>query len=136
MDLKKFFLVGISSGIVILVIMTLFGMLTQIVAPYDITSIGGMRNFDDPLMLLFFLSPFVISFIATYFYLVTKKSFNGSEKENTIKFGLLLYLIYVIPSEFIIFTSMTYPLGFHIDNLVGGFIYLMLASFVIVKLLK
>jgi len=136
MDKKKFLLTGFVSGVVILVIMTLFGMITQIIAPYNIISIGGMRSFNDPLMLLFFLSPFVIGFISTYFYLMTKKAFAGGVKENSIKLGLLLYLIYVIPSEFIIFTSMNYPLGFHIDNLVGGFFYLMIASFVIVKLMK
>jgi hypothetical protein len=136
MDKKKFVLSGVLSGIVVLIIMTLFGFVTQMFFPYDVSTIGGMRSFDDPLMLLFFLSPFVIGFISTYFYLLTKKAFSGNEKQNTIKLGLLLFLIYTIPSEFIIITSMTYPIGFHIDNLIGSFIYLMFASFVIVKIIK
>jgi len=136
MNCKNFIFTGIISGIVILIIMTLFGFLTQIIAPYDITSIGGMRAFDDPLMMLFLFSPFIVSFSMTGLYLFTKKAFVGKENDKAIKLGLLMYLIYVIPSEFIIFTSMTYPLGFHLDNIVGGFIYLLLASFVIVKMLK
>ncbi|MFA6268867.1 MAG: hypothetical protein WCW13_05735 [archaeon] len=136
MNYKKFILAAVASGLVILIVMTLFGFITQIIAPYDIASVGGMRAFNDPLLMLFFLSPFIIGFVTTYFYIATKKSFTGNEKENAIKLGLLMYLVYTIPSEFIIITSMTYPLGFHLDNLIGGFIYLILASFIIVKILK
>ena len=136
MDCKRFVLSGVASGILILVIMTLFGFITQIIAPYDITSIGGMRALDDPIMALFFLAPFVIGFVTTYVYELTKKAFNGDKKSKALKLTLIMYLVYVVPSEFIILTSMTYPIGFHLDNLVGGLIYLTFASFVIVKIMK
>jgi hypothetical protein len=133
---KQFILAGILSGIVIAILMFTLGAIVQLIFPYDVFSIGGMRPITDPLMMLFFLSPLIVGFAQTSLYFATKKAFAGKDKNKTIKLGLLMFLIYIVPSEFIILTTMTYPFGFHVENFFGSFIYLMAGAYVIVKILK
>jgi hypothetical protein len=130
----KFFISGIAAGAVFLVISFAFSFLVQAVWPYDVLSLGGMRSIGDPVMALFFLYPFVIGIAISYAYKYV--SLKGSYLEKGKKFGLLMWLVYGIPSTFIVYTSMNYPIGFHISSLFGNLIGLVVAGIIIARLSK
>ncbi|MFH1663831.1 MAG: hypothetical protein ABH986_03420 [archaeon] len=134
MDLKKFLLSGIAAGIAIWIISFVFDSLVSIAFPYNILELGGMRSIEDPLMLLFFLNPFVLSFAMTIVYPFLKLEGNYLSKGKT--FGLLVWLVAGIPSAFIVYTSMTYPIGFTISSFIGSLLYMLGAGIVIAKFME
>jgi hypothetical protein len=123
MDLKKILIAGIAGGILLFVAQFAFSMIGNLIAPYDIFTIGGMRARDDPIMLLFFAYPFVLSFMSAIAFDRVKGALAGSCCGGAgFTFGRVLILLITIPSMFVIFTSMTYPPGFYIENLLFGII--------------
>ena len=137
MDLKKIVISGIAGGIAILVVMLIIDyLIAQVLLPYDIMSLGGMRAQTDPLMMLFFLSPFVYSFAMSIAYDKLRDSFKGDFKSNGIKFGLLVWLLVAIPGSFVVYTSMTYPIGFTVSQIIGGLLWLLAGGIVIAKLME
>jgi hypothetical protein len=79
-------------------------------------SLAGMRSPDDPVMALFFLSPFIFSFAAAIVFDTVHASLPPEPVRKGICFGLLRFLAYTIPSRFTVFTSMIYPAGFFIGQ--------------------
>jgi hypothetical protein len=80
---KKIFVSGIAAGIVILLVGSIVNYLVQFVFPYNIFELGGMRSIDDPLMMLFFLHPFVLAFALAVVYSFVQGSFNLIAKKST-----------------------------------------------------
>lgn len=60
----------------------------------------------------------------------------GNVTEKGLKFGALMWLVYSVPSSYIILTSMTYPIGFHFDALVVALVAWLLSGLVIAKIFK
>jgi len=134
MDVKKFLISGIIGGIVIWIISFIFDSLVVMAFPYDILKLGGMRAIDDPLMMLFFLSPFVTAFAMSFVYQYFK--FEGNYLSKGKKFGFLVWLVAGVPSAFIVYTSMTYPVGFTISSVIGSLLYMLGGAIVIAKLME
>jgi hypothetical protein len=118
MDAYKTIKAILISGLVYLIASQVFGIITQLILPYDWATIGGMRSFTDPLMVLMYLSGFVMAIGAVVLYQYT--NLKGELIQKGAKFGVLMWLATNLPSAFIIYVTMTYPLGFHLDNLVFG----------------
>jgi hypothetical protein len=133
MDAKKIIISGVVAGIAMFIGMIIINTLTQFVMPYDIMTIGGMRAIEDPLMMLFFLSPWVYAFTMAILYSFVGGSFKGTFMQKGRTFGLLMFLVITIPSFFIVYTSMTYPNGFYLDQVVGGLVEMLLGGIVIAK---
>jgi hypothetical protein len=119
---KKILIAGIAGGILLFVAQFAFSSLANLVAPYDIFSIGGMRARTDPVMLLFFTYPFVLSFASAIVFDRVKAALGGSLTGAGAGFGLILFLLVTVPAMFVIFSSMTYPPGFYIGNILFGII--------------
>ena len=49
-------------------------------------------------------------------------------------FGLFVWLLYGLPSAFIVYSSMTYPIGFTVNSLLGSLLYLVAAGITLEKL--
>jgi hypothetical protein len=130
--MKKVILGGIAAGVVILVVTLAVSYLIQLIWPYDVLSLGGMRSSTDPLMALFFLYPFVLGLAIAHVY--PHITLDG--KKKGCKFGLMMWSVFGLPSLFVIVTSMNYPAGFYISNLVGNLIGMALAGAVIEKIAK
>ena len=113
---------GLIGGIWLLGMNFIAEFLTGFIAPYDIFKIGGMRPPDDPIMWIFFLSPFVFAFLAAVVYDLVKGSFTGSSLQKGVTYGGILIALVLVPSIFIIFSSMTYPAGFYISNILFAII--------------
>jgi len=134
LDAKKFLISGILGGIVIWIISFIFDYLVVMAFPYNILELGGMRAIDDPLMLLFFLSPFVTAFAMSFVYPYLNLKGNFMQKGQ--KFGFLVWLVAGVPSAFIVYTSMTYPIGFTISSFIGSLLYMIGGAIAIAKFME
>jgi hypothetical protein len=122
MNIKNIVLAGFSGGVVLLISMFIFGEIANAIFPYDIATLGGMRAMNDPVMGLFFLYPFVLSFVAAILFDIIKDSLKGTTLFKGLMFGLMFFMLQTIPSMFVIFISMSYPTGFHLSSFLNGII--------------
>ncbi|MCK8518273.1 hypothetical protein [Methanoculleus sp. 7T] len=122
MDAKKIIAGGFIGGIALLIVNFVISALIMLIAPYDVLALGGMRPADDPLVLFFFAYPFVLSFAAAILFDLVKDALQGPPSSRGMMFGAALILIYTIPSVFIAFASMNYPVGFYLEDLLFGII--------------
>lgn len=136
MDFKKFLTAGFAGGIVIAVVSFVFDGIVQVIWPYEVMSLGGMRAPDDPVMLLFFLHYWVISFALAYVYGQIKVFFPGDRAMEGARFGFIMWVAASVPSAFIVLTSMAYPVGFHVNSVVGSLLYMLAAGVTIVRLME
>jgi hypothetical protein len=120
METRKIIISGLAGGLILFVLQFAFSFIAAIIAPYDVLALGGMRAVNDPIMALFFAEPFVLAFAAAIAFSVVRGSFPGPAPDAGIRFGLMLFLLITIPNTFVIFTSMNYPPGFHISNILFG----------------
>ncbi len=130
---KKVLKAGILAGIVITIVSFLSQYIVNLVWPYDVLSLGGMRAATDPIMLLFFAHPGVLALAMAYVFEKTKGSFKGDHKTAGKKFGLLMWIVVSIPSAFLVYTSMNYPIGFTVNSVIGSFFYMIAAGITIAR---
>jgi len=136
MSAKKVFIAGILGGLAIFVVWLIAGIIVQAARLYDVMSLGGMRAANDPIMLLFFLHPWVTGFAVAIAYSQFGKAFEGSATKKGVKFGLIMWLVSNIPSSFVIYTSMSYPVAFVVVSVAGSFVYMVTAGVVIAKVME
>jgi len=86
------------------------------VIPADISTYGGMRSADDPVMILFFFYPFVVAFAAVILFDVVKDCLKGTPVQKGLVFGALLVVIMTIPGLYVMITSMTWSIDFSIST--------------------
>ena len=133
MKWKQILVGGIIAGIVIEVISLAFSWLTQSIWQYNVLELAGMRAIDDPVAILFFVYPWVLGFALSYVYSHFGKTVEGDAIAKGWKFGLLMWIVVSIPSAFLVFASMSYPVGFTVNSVIGSFIYILVAGIVIAK---
>jgi len=136
MKLKNILFSGFASGLVIFAVWMAVSMLIQLVAPYDVLALGGMRAKEDPVMLLFLLHPWVIGFALAVVYQQVAGALTGTGTQKGVKFGLLMWLVSSLPSAFIVFTSMDYPPAFTVSSVVSSLISMPLAGAATAKLME
>jgi len=119
---KKIFIAALAGGVLLTLCQVVFSWMANAVAPYDIFATGGMRYATDPIMLLFFAYPFVLAFTSSLVFDTVEKALDGQTLRKGIGFGVILLLLVTIPSLFVIYTSMEYPAGFYLANLLTGVI--------------
>ena len=136
LETKTIVVSGIVAGIVILVLSMIISTATQALFNYNVLTLAGMRSVNDPVSMLFFLYPFVVGLAVAILYDFTKKSFTGTTLRKGIVLGLLGWIVYGIPSAFIVFSSMNYPTGFTVNSVIGSLVYMLGAGITITKLSK
>jgi hypothetical protein len=122
MQVKKILTAGIAGGFLLFVIMILSGAVANVILPYNIFDIPGMRPADDPVSILFYLYPFVIAFAAAILFDFLNPALKGGVGRRGLLFGILLIMLIMIPSQFVIYASMYYPQGFYLSSLLNGLI--------------
>jgi hypothetical protein len=118
MNAKNIATGSISAGFVLLILMVISGYLVNIVLPTDISQYGGMRAMNDPIMNLFYLYPFVIACAAAIIFDIVKGCLEGTPVKKGLMFGVMLICIMTIPSLFVMYTSMMWPVDFYISTLI------------------
>jgi hypothetical protein len=117
MNAKNIATGGISAGFVLLILMVISGYLVNMVLPTDISRYGGMRAMNDPVMNLFYLYPFVIACAAAIIFDIVKGCLDGTQVRKGLMFGAMLICIMTIPSLYVMYTSMTWPVDFYVSTL-------------------
>ena len=136
MKTKGILVSGLVSGLLIFAVGMIVQIAVQIVSPYDVLALGGMRSKEDPLMLLFFLYPWVIGFALAIAYSYLGKSLQGTAVHKGLTFGKLMWLVTSLPSAYIVYTSMNYPIAFTATSVVASLIYMPLVGILIAKMMK
>jgi uncharacterized membrane protein len=136
LETKTIVISGIVAGIVILALSMIVSTATQALFDYNVLALAGMRSVNDPVSMLFFLHPFVVGLAMAILYDFTKKSFTGTAIRKGIVLGLLGWAVYGIPSAFIVFSSMDYPIGFTVNSVIGSLVYMLGAGVTITRLSK
>jgi hypothetical protein len=123
MDWKKILIAGIAGGILLFIAFLAFSTIANLIDPDYMSKIEGMRAMKDPFMLLFFAYPFVLSFATAIVFDRVKGALASSCCGGAgLTFGLILLLLITVPSMFVIYTSMDYPRGFFVENILFGVI--------------
>lgn len=133
---KKAVTAGLVGGVVILAISTIMSMVMQAVFSYNVLALDGMRVINDPVMALFFLHPWVLSFAMVFAYPYMGRTMRGNYLEKGKKFGLLVWVLAEVPSAFLVYTSMDYPIGFTVNSVVSTLLYVVGGSIVIARMME
>jgi hypothetical protein len=136
LEARTIVLSGLVAGIVVLALSMIISTVTQVLFDYNVLALAGMRSVNDPVSILFFLFPFVVGVAMAVLYDFTKKSFTGTATRKGLVLGLLGWIVYGIPSAFIVFSSMDYPLGFTVNSVIGSLVYMLGAGITITNMSK
>lgn len=135
MNWKKFILAGVIGGVVITAVSLIVGSIITFLFPYNVLELGGMRTVTDPVMMLFFLHPWVLSFAMALVYPYFSKVLEGNYLCKGKKFGVLVWAVASIPSAFLVYSSMDYPVGFTVNSVIGSLLYVLAAGITIAKIM-
>jgi hypothetical protein len=124
---------GIIVGFVIMLIDIIIGGFLQLILPYDIFQLGGMRKSDDPIMLLFFIHPWVLGFALSFVYSYIGDVLNGNHIAKGWRYGFLMWIVIFVPYAFLVFSSMDYPIGFVVNSIIPPFVYMIVSGVLIAK---
>ena len=135
--MKKVILSGLLAGLVMFlasqIVSRLFGMVFPAInAEYQNTNL--FRSFKDPLMLLFFVYPFLVGILLAWFWKKTKSIF-GENIKGGVKFGIFYWIISTIPGMFATYTSMPYSWEIVLSWLVSGLVEAILAGIILSKMI-
>ena len=134
MDIKRIAVSTIVAGTLILVVSMIVSTVTQVFLKYDVLTLPGMRSVKDPVSILFFFQPYVVALGLAILYNFAKNNFTRTMIRNGVVLGLLGWILYGIPSAFIVYSSMDYPIGFTVNSVIGPLIYMLGAGITITGL--
>jgi hypothetical protein len=138
MDIKKVLGSGLLAGLVLFLASMVVAQVFKMIFPAineEYQNINLFRAPTDPLMLLFFLHPFLLGIILAWLWAKTKSIF-GENLKGGINFGVTYWIIATIPGMFATYTSMPYSLPIVLSWLVGGLVEAILAGIIFQKLIK
>jgi hypothetical protein len=115
-------LAGLLGGVLLFLAMFIFGWIADAIEPYSVLDLPGMRSVDDPIMAFFFAYPFMLSFMAAMVYGIARGSLQNYYPNPGLISGMILILLLTFPNLFLLFTSMEYPSGFYISQILEGII--------------
>ncbi|MFH0955179.1 MAG: hypothetical protein V1777_03675 [Candidatus Micrarchaeota archaeon] len=134
MNYKKWFLAGIVGGIAYWLLSFIVNILVGGIWPYDIFSLGGMRSVSDPVMALYFVHPFVLALAMAFVYQKVAPILKGTVFQKGMQFGWIIWPVAGLPSAFMVYTTMNYPIGFTVQSIFGTLLGAFAAAIVIAKL--
>ncbi|WP_321507833.1 hypothetical protein [uncultured Methanoregula sp.] len=137
MNAKNILTGGLAGGAALLVFLMASSWMISLIIPYQPSAYGGMRAMDDPIMLLFFMYPFVVAFVQAAVFDQVKGSLAGiSPITKGLHFTGITFLLMAIPSLFVMYTSMTWPVYFYISTLIWEVVGYTFTGFLFVKIWK
>jgi hypothetical protein len=138
MDVKKVIASGLFSGLIIFIASMLISKIFGVIFPWlnaEYINESIFRPWSDPLMLLYFVYPFLLGIILAWLWQKTKSIF-GENIKGGINFGIVYWAITSIPGMFITYSSFRVSLLLVTSWSVAGLIGAILAGIVFVKLDK
>jgi len=132
--MKKFLTTALLSGVAMLVASLFVSRLLNYLFPAlasEYQNPNLFRPWTDPLMSLFFLSPFIAGFVLTFVWSHTRQLFPGHLKP--LRFAFLYWLLTSLPGMFITYTSFTCSLLMVASWSLTGLLQTLVGSFFIAK---
>lgn len=131
--MKKIIWPGLLLGLIMLVVNMvvsyLFMLIPSVKADY---ASSLMRSWQDPLMWLFFLYPFILGIIFAWLWNKVKGSFK--EKSRGCHFGWVLFFLATFPGMWITYTSFTLSFLTILSWTISGLISAKIAGFLLAKM--
>lgn len=134
--MKKIILSGLLIGLINFIASMLVSKIFGIVFPVldaEYQNPNLFRLWTDPLMLLFFVYPFLLGIILAWLWEKTKNIY-GVDLKGGLNFGLTYWVVATIPGMFATYSSMPYSGLMVISWLVGGLVQALLAGIILSKL--
>ncbi len=125
--MKKLIVPGLLSGVAMLVAGMILNRLYPLIVPAltkEYENPAMFRPWSDPLMMLFFLYPFILGFVLAFLW--NKKIAD----KNPLKFALVYWLIASVPGMFVTYTSFAVSLAMVVSWTLNGFIQAFIAGLV------
>jgi hypothetical protein len=129
--MRKLLVPGLLSGVAMLVVGMLLNRVYYLVVPslaQEYENSVMFRPWSDPLMMLFFLYPFILGFVLAFLW--SKKA----TANKPLKFALFYWLIASVPGMFVTYTNFVVSLAMIVSWSLNGFIQTLVAGFVFSKL--
>lgn len=137
--MKKVFLLGLLSGMAMLVISMALMPVFNLVFPYlqsQYENPSLFRSWSDPLMSLYFLYPFISGIILAWIWNKTKNLFKtGSTFKKGINLGAL-YWFFSLPGILISYSTFQVSMAMTLTWAVDGLLEALIAGIIIAKLNK
>jgi hypothetical protein len=125
----------LGAGIVMSVVWLVLSFGFQFLFKFSMLDLPGMRTMQDPMWMLFFAYPFLLSAVMVFAWAKLQSVFEQKHgKKGALPFAILVWLLSGLPSAFIVFTSMNYPMGFTVNSLIGSFLTILAGAVVIEKM--
>ncbi len=134
---KKIILPGLLAGLLMLIAGMVFSFISNAIVPAlmaEYQNLDIFRAFDDPLMSLFFLYPFVFGLALSWAWDQVKKSFKGSAKERGLNFSLMVFFIATVPGMLISYASFQISGCMTLSWMMSGFLNVLIAGQVFAKM--
>lgn len=135
---KKVIWQGLLVGVINFVANMLIGQIFKVLFPgvaAEYLNPNLFRPYSSPLMLLFFVHPFLLGILLAWFWQKTKNIFSQDTKGG-VKFGFFYWIISTIPGMFATYTSMPYSFAIVLSWTVAGLAEALIAGVLFAKLNK
>jgi len=136
--MKKIIIPGLVAGLVMLIVgfavTTIVNMVSpNVAAAYQNTAI--IRPWSDPLMMAFFLQPFILGIAFAWVWNMTKGLIKDKNpwRKGAI-FGLSVWAITGIPGMYATYTTFQVPLLMVLSWLLGGLLQAIVAGWIFVRM--
>jgi membrane protease YdiL (CAAX protease family) len=136
---KKTFLIGLLSGVIILVVGLIMNWILNLIFPSlvaDYQNLSVFRSWSDPLMALYFVYSFLVGIIFVWMWPKTKQFF-GTDKEckRGARFGFTYWAI-TLPG--LVMSYGTFPVSFAmvLSWTISGLLQAIAGGIVCAKMLK
>jgi len=129
---------GLIAGLIMLIISFVMTIILNLIFP-QITleySTQMYRSWNDPLMLLFYLHPFILGLILSWVWQLTSLIMKGDDITKAVKFTFAYIIIAQIPGMYITFASMNVSLLMIMGWILTNLIQILCGSIIISKMNK
>lgn len=127
---------GLLAGVAVLIIGVIINFLAGAILPNiqsEYENPNLFRPWEDPLMMAFFLYPFIFGLVGAYLWGYLKEKLKGDDTKKALEFAKIYFIIATIPGMFITYTSFQISLTMVLVWAATGFIEAFVAGFIFTK---
>lgn len=135
--MKKIIKQGLMIGIANLLVWFLLSQVLNLLIPslakeYQNNSL--FRPWTDPLMMTFFLYPFILGFVLAYFWNTFGNQFQGKTRaQKALNFTKFYFLIATVPGMFVSYTSFQVSALMIVSWTLAGLLETFVAGYILVS---
>lgn len=127
---------GLIAGVVILIAGFILSPIFLMIFPTlnsEYETSGIFRPWTDPLMMAYFLYPFIFGLAASYFWKLSEGKLKGDRVGKALGFAKIYFLIATIPGMFVSYTSFQISFAMVATWTISGFIDAFIAGWIFAK---